>query len=1788
MGSKKKSLGIGIVAVVIIAIFILNFAPGLQAAEPGGSFSDIAATDPDLAYIKYLASQDIIKGYPDGKFLPQTGLTRAQAAVVMVKAGKISLDQNAISPFKDVKANHWARPYIAAAVKAGYISGYPNKTFQPDQPLSRAQGISLLLKLSKQPLKAALPALKDINSQHWAAQAVAVGLACGMVGLSADRQNYYPDGPLTRINMAHALGILLTEEPTLSASSLVGTLKTVQGQTVIIRNGAQTEEKLKETAKVNVGDLIITAKGASAELSYPDGSSMLIKEDSKISIKEARGRKYIKTNGQEGIAIDWLNLDMKQGTMFTALATKHEGSEASATTGKNPSNLKGKTLTAFNGRKLIAEAAQGSNQEMPWYEVAKTKKVKVKVDMPWGVAAVRGTFVMINVAPSGQSSVSCLTGTAEVTNGGQTVPLGQNQATQLATETSAPPQPVPMTPAAVQQFAQVQTWIEQTAQTMDQVQEQAPPPPPVAVMAPVQQAPVQQTTAPTQPATQPITTAPIQTNPVSALSALQAVNRALTSLGLTPGTVTSTPPATTPTTTTSTTSSNSSSSSTTPAVTDNALGQSVAVTAGTMNFVGGIKINLGSMTIPANATVKVENYTPTQLGDLQSAGPVLSIQFSNLTISQPVQITLPVTAGVDTSKAGIYYYNEAMAKWEYQSCQLVNGVLTATISHFSVYGVLLDTTAPGNLSLQAGTPTGGSVVLTWSAQDSSGIASYELYRDSTLIYSGSDTSYTDSNLTAGQTYNYQFKALDVRNNTSALSQAVTVPIPALPLVQITGLQNISTVNGHASIDYQVSPAEATVSYSYSPASGFGTPGSGNGASAATRWWMVDNANQTVVVTVTASKAGYTPLSQSFTVTAVDASSAQLAMAGANISITQAQDLSGVLLNGSKQVQIYQGVDLLKTASCQFTNGAATLPVPSFLALPVTYHLQVGIEGITNKGAIEYAPGSWSQLGGFAIAASGVSQTALINFGAPYVTAENNTEVLMSYIYNGNRQTLQIPGGLNNSLAGSGASNIAMAYQANGGIMVKKYDGYTWSNLASPGNGTETSLSEGNNGPYVAYKDSATANIMCKLYNGSAWATLGKKIIKDSAISLDVWQASINESPVDIPYMAGTASGATRVYIFRSNDWYEIGPAISVNSTLNSLAVHKGLPFIACTQGTDITVWMSLGQQGWQQLGQFSGSGAKLTVANSGTVYLTYIDAAGGTNLMKSTYMGQQNGIPRYVWTGGRITPAGTQDTCANTFINLGNITIARADANQVSVASYNDKLSEVIFNPDNYSLYGTDTTMEYSLDGGSTFTGCSGSCVTMSSIDSADPLKGIVVRIIANPEQGVCLFPYIPARLLAAGNGYMPPVPGSASGTVKINGLTGCDNWWVKVQNGPGLIPIYNGMVNNSEYTAYVSGQNISCNAGQQIQLLGTDSDGRIKAFACIPVTDAILANLIFNQDGMGYSGMITAKAITGYAFRTVAPGWPSGAKVSSNNFSGGVFDGQNIWLVPSQANQTVKLSLTSPLVMTGYSLPDSVDYAYNGGVFDGEKIWFVPYNENVAAVVYKQTEVVLSYNGWPMTLAKNANSFIGGAFDGQNIWLAPYSADRVVKINKDTGTMTGYNNWPDGFTKSAEAFSGAVFDGQNIWLVPCKADRVIKINKDTGTMTSYSGWPSGLTKGLYGFFGGAFDGKNIWLAPRSANMVVKIDKNTGDMTGYNDWPSGYNNPTDNRFLGAVYDGQTVWLIPCSANAMVGIDIQTGVMTGYSNTLTPGNPWDFQGGVFDGKDIYLVPQNASEVVSFGK
>jgi len=354
-------------------------------------------------------------------------------------------------------------------------------------------------------------------------------------------------------------------------------------------------------------------------------------------------------------------------------------------------------------------------------------------------------------------------------------------------------------------------------------------------------------------------------------------------------------------------------------------------------------------------------------------------------------------------------------------------------------------------------------------------------------------------------------------------------------------------------------------------------------------------------------------------------------------------------------------------------------------------------------------------------------------------------------------------------------------------------------------------------------------------------------------------------------------------------------------------------------------------------------------------------------------------------------------------------------------------------------------------------------------------------------------------------------------------------------------------------------------------------------------VTNYLVKNnaqpFIFSQDGLGDSGTIRGNPLQGNITMTGYNAWPAGFSKSSYGLIGSVFDGQNVWMIPRNANMVIKVDKDSG-AMTGYnSWPSGFSVGsdmFNSSVFDGQNIWMIPLNADRIIKIDKDSGTMIGYNSWPSGFSKGSSAFIGGVFDGQNIWMIPYNADRVIKIDKDTGTMMAYNNWPGGFTKGSNSFQGAVFDGQNIWMIPFNADRIIKIDKDTGAMTGYNSWPSGFSKGNSAFVGGTFDGQNIWMIPFNADRIIKIDKDTGVMTGYTNWPAG----VGNGGLGGVFDGQNIWMIPGTANYVVKIDKDSGSMVGY-NSWPSGfnkNGSIFYGGVFDGQNIWMAPSSSDRII----
>ena len=104
-------------------------------------FSDVAAGDWFNNGVSTTANAGIIKGYPDGTFLPNNNITRGEFATIAARF----LSETYAGPdlFTDI-SGHWAAEYINRAASMGWINGYPDGSFRPDAYITRAEAMTLV------------------------------------------------------------------------------------------------------------------------------------------------------------------------------------------------------------------------------------------------------------------------------------------------------------------------------------------------------------------------------------------------------------------------------------------------------------------------------------------------------------------------------------------------------------------------------------------------------------------------------------------------------------------------------------------------------------------------------------------------------------------------------------------------------------------------------------------------------------------------------------------------------------------------------------------------------------------------------------------------------------------------------------------------------------------------------------------------------------------------------------------------------------------------------------------------------------------------------------------------------------------------------------------------------------------------------------------------------------------------------------------------------------------------------------------------------------------------------------------------------------------------------------------------------------------------------------------------------------------------------------------------------------------------------------------------------------
>ncbi|NLV76532.1 MAG: S-layer homology domain-containing protein, partial [Tissierellia bacterium] len=147
--------------------------------------------------IDYLLSKGIVSGYPDGTFKPDKPITRAEFIKIINKT--ICNNEKSHVPFKDVNENDWFYDEIAKAIKSGYVEGYGDNTFRPNNPITREEAAKILVtvfRLEDDNLNSgSFVDQKEIS--NWAQEYVLLLKNKGYVSGYADG-TFRPNAPITR------------------------------------------------------------------------------------------------------------------------------------------------------------------------------------------------------------------------------------------------------------------------------------------------------------------------------------------------------------------------------------------------------------------------------------------------------------------------------------------------------------------------------------------------------------------------------------------------------------------------------------------------------------------------------------------------------------------------------------------------------------------------------------------------------------------------------------------------------------------------------------------------------------------------------------------------------------------------------------------------------------------------------------------------------------------------------------------------------------------------------------------------------------------------------------------------------------------------------------------------------------------------------------------------------------------------------------------------------------------------------------------------------------------------------------------------------------------------------------------------------------------------------------------------------------------------------------------------------------------------------------------------------
>lgn len=205
--------------------FLLVTILGAASASFANTLSDIEGS-PNKEAIVYLQTTGIINGYADGTFKPHATVNRAELLKMLVVAtGKKPTIEKFLDCFPDV-TKQWFAPYVCYALQQGWVKGYEDGLFRPEQTVNMVEAIKMILMAANiQPMQSsAAPSFSDVEPNAWYAPYVLLAKQAGLLewieGNVLGVTKQMPRGEVSEILYRALIGDIFSRSPGAAENSV--------------------------------------------------------------------------------------------------------------------------------------------------------------------------------------------------------------------------------------------------------------------------------------------------------------------------------------------------------------------------------------------------------------------------------------------------------------------------------------------------------------------------------------------------------------------------------------------------------------------------------------------------------------------------------------------------------------------------------------------------------------------------------------------------------------------------------------------------------------------------------------------------------------------------------------------------------------------------------------------------------------------------------------------------------------------------------------------------------------------------------------------------------------------------------------------------------------------------------------------------------------------------------------------------------------------------------------------------------------------------------------------------------------------------------------------------------------------------------------------------------------------------------------------------------------------------------------------------------------------------------